>query len=242
MNVFLFAIITGIALILGALIGLFFKFKQNHIAMIMAFGSGMLICTLTFGLMEEAFNLGGFDAIILGFLTGGLVFIGGDYLLHYFGGRRHKRIQLFKPAKETNGKLIVLGSVLDNIPESIALGLAIANGQNIGLLLVVAIFIANFAESISSISGLIKEKFSRIIICLMWTVVGLITVFFVIFSYHFLGDLSNNTIGIAESFAAGAILVMLADSMIPEAFKEGGFGIALLTLLGFLSAFILTRI
>ena len=241
-DILFFAIITGISLIFGAIAGLFFKFSQKIIAGIMAFGSGMLICTLSFGLMEEAFVLGGFDAAIIGFLIGGLVFIGGDYLIHYYGGRRHRRIQLFKPEKVTNGKLIVLGSVLDNIPESIALGIAVATGQTIGILLAVAICVANFAEGISSVPGLIKEKFTHKSIYLMWGLVAVVTVFFVLFSYQYLGDLSHNTIGIIESFAAGAILVMLADSMIPEAFEDGGFGVALLTLFGFLSAFILTRI
>lgn len=241
-NIGYFAILTGASLIIGAFAGTFFKIKQSFIAGIMAFASGMLICTLTFGLMEEAFTLGGFDAVIIGFLIGGLVFIGGDYLLHYYGGRRHRRIQFFKPIKETNGKLIVLGSALDNIPESIALGLAVASGQSISILLVVAIFIANFAEGISSIPGLIKEKFSHFSIYLMWSVVAIATIFVVLFSFRYLGNLSDNTIGIIESFAAGAILAMLADSMIPEAFEEGGFGIALLTLLGFLTSFILTRV
>lgn len=241
-EVYYYAIITGGSLLIGAIIGSIYKIKQNFIAAIMAFGSGLLICTLTFGLMEEAFALGGFDAVIVGFIVGGLAFVGGDYLLHYFGGRRHRRIQLFKPLKETNGKVIVLGSVLDNIPESIALGLVIANSQPSVVVLAVAVMIANFAESISSIRGLIKEKFSKKSIFLMWFFIAFATACIVIFSFHFLSGLSNNNIAIVESFAAGAILAMLADSMIPEAFEDGGFGIALLTLFGFLTAFILNRL
>jgi ZIP family zinc transporter len=241
-DILFYAIITGLSLVIGAAIGLNFKFKQSIIASIMAYGAGMLICTLTFGLMEEAFSLGGFDAVIIGFLIGGLVFIGGDYLLHYFGARKHRRIQLFKPIKETNGKLIVLGASLDNIPEAIALGIAFAGGQSIGILLVVALIISQIAESISSIPGLIKEKFKHLDIYLMWSIVAVITIFVALFSYHYLGNLDSNTLGIFEAFAAGAILAMLSDSMMPEAFEEGGFGIALLTLLGFLTAFILTRV
>jgi zinc transporter, ZIP family len=241
-DIYFYAFATSIALIFGAIVGAQYKLKQSVIAGIMAFGAGMLICTLTFGLMEEAFRLGGFDAVIIGFLAGGLVFIGGDYLLHYFGARRHRRIQLFKPIKESDGKLIVLGTILDNLPESIALGIAVAKNQSIGLLIVVAIVIGNFSESISSIIGLKKEGYSKKKIFSMWIWVAVVTFIFVILSYFFLNHLSDNSIGIIESFAAGAILALLADGMMPEAFEEGGFGIAIVTLFGFLSAFILNRI
>ena len=81
-KVLLYAFLTGFSLILGAILGTTLKFSQKIIAAIMAFGSGVLICALTFGLMEEAFKHGGFDAIIIGFLLGGLVFIFGDFLIH----------------------------------------------------------------------------------------------------------------------------------------------------------------
>ncbi|MBE3112243.1 MAG: ZIP family zinc transporter, partial [Acidobacteria bacterium] len=121
-TVLLYAALTGFSLILGVIIGTTLKISQKIIAAIMAFGSGVLICALTFGLMEEAFKHGGFDAIIIGFLSGGLVFISGDFLIHRLGGRNHKRKAHFKSTRETNGQAIVLGSLLDGVPESIALG------------------------------------------------------------------------------------------------------------------------
>jgi hypothetical protein len=107
-QILLYAFLTGFSLILGVMLGTTFKFSQKTIAAIMAFGSGVLICALTFGLMEEAFKHGGFDAIIIGFLLGGLVFIFGDFLIHRYGGRNHKRKKHFISVKETNGKAIVL--------------------------------------------------------------------------------------------------------------------------------------
>src|SRR4030066_2439623 len=128
----IYSILAGFTLILGVVIGTVFKISQKVIAAIMAFGSGVLICALTFGLMEEAFKHGGFDAIIIGFLLGGLVFISGDFLIHRIGGRNHKRKAHFKSTKETNGKAIVLGSLLDGVPESIALGVALLSNNGIG--------------------------------------------------------------------------------------------------------------
>jgi len=233
--------ISGLSLLLGALAGTFFKLRQKTVACFMAFGSGALVCALTFGLMEEAFGHGGFDAVIIGFLCGGLVFIGGDYLLHISGGRKHKRRQLVRAFRESDGKLITMGAVLDGIPESIALGISLFNGQGRGILMLVAIFLSNFPESISSIDGLRKQGFSKRKICGLWGFIALAILAVCVLSFSFLHGIDLYSLGIIEAFAAGAILAMLADSMMPEAFEEGGFNIGLFTVLGFLVAFIVSR-
>jgi ZIP family zinc transporter len=236
-----FGAISGFSLLAGALTGTVFNLKQRTIARFMAFGSGVLICALTFGLMEEAFNHGGFDAVIIGFLLGGLVFISGDYLVHIKGGRQYKRKRLIEAKTNSNGQIITIGALLDGIPESIALGISIFNGQGRGFLMLVAIVLSNFPEGISSITGLEKEGFKRRTIYLIWTVVALVAAGFTLLSFSFLSGINPNTIGIIEAFAAGAILAMLADSMMPEAFEEGGFSMGLLTVFGFLVAFIISR-
>ena len=241
-KVFLYASLTGFSLILGVIIGTTLKINQKVIAAIMAFGSGVLICALTFGLMEEAFKHGGFDAIIIGFLLGGLVFISGDFLIHRIGGKNQKCKPHFKSTKETNGKAIVLGSLLDGVPESIALGVALLSKNGIGLLMLVAIFLSNLPESLSSIDDLQKEGFSKQRIYLAWSIVSLCVTSSVVLSFLFLERLDLNALGIIESFASGAILAMLADSMMPEAYEDGGFLIGFLTMLGFLTAFILSKI
>ena len=229
-------------MILGVIIGTTLKISQKIIAAIMAFGSGVLICALTFGLMEEAFKHGGFDAIIIGFLSGGLVFISGDFLIHRLGGRNHKRKAHFKSTRETNGQAIVLGSLLDGVPESIALGVALLSKNGIGLLMLVAIFLSNLPESLSSIDDLQKEGFSKRRIYLSWSIVSTCVASSVVLSFLFLEKLDLNALGIIEAFASGAILAMLADSMMPEAYEDGGFLIGFLTMLGFLTAFILSKI
>jgi zinc transporter, ZIP family len=238
----IFSAINGLSLALGSATGIFFKLKQKTIAAFMAFGAGVLICAITFGLMEEAFKHGGFDAVITGFILGGAVFIGGDYLIHKMGGRKHKRKPLMKQTGDTNGAVIVLGSVLDGIPESVALGIAIFSNQGTGMLMLAAIFLSNFPESISSVGGLKREGFSKRKIFLMWLAVGIVMALMTFFSFIFLHGINPNTIGIFEAFAAGAILAMLADGMMPEAYEEGGFSIAALTILGFITAFVISRL
>lgn len=240
-QIIIYSMISGLSLLAGALAGIYFKFQQKTIAALMAFGSGVLICSLTFGLMEEAFKHGGFDAVIIGFLSGGLVFIAGDYLIHYFGGRKHKRYQYFNTNNQPSGTAITLGAILDGIPESVALGITLFYNQGLGILMLAAIALSNFPEGISSITGLLKTGFKKSQIILMWSIVSGLIIMVTLLSFVFLPDLNLNTIGILEAFAAGAILAMLADSMMPEAFQEGGPTIGLLTVLGFLLAFILSR-
>jgi ZIP family zinc transporter len=241
-TVLLYASLTGFSLILGVIIGTTLKIGQKAIAAIMAFGSGVLICALTFGLMEDAFKHGGFDAVIIGFLLGGLVFISGDVLIHRTGGRNHKRKAHHPSAKQTNGRAIVLGSLLDGIPESIALGVALLSKNGIGLLMLVAIFLSNLPESLSSIDDLRREGYSPKRIYLSWSIVSVLVASSVVLSFLFLEKLDLNALGIIESFASGAILAMLADSMMPEAYEDGGFLIGFLTMLGFLTAFVLSKI
>lgn len=243
-QVVLFSFIAGFSLLLGALVGIGFKkISQKVIAGLMAFGSGVLICALTFGLMQEAFNHGGFDSVIFGFLIGGLVFVFGDYLLHIIGARKHKRNSWLTPEKdiETTGSAITLGSILDNIPESIALGIAIFVGGGKGFLMMIAIFLSNFPEAISSIAGLKREGFSRNKIIAIWTIAAFASFIVAILSYLFLNDLNIGIIGFLEAFAAGAILAMLASTMMPEAYEEGGIVTGILTVFGFLVAFIISR-
>jgi len=95
-KVIIFSFLTGFSLILGTAIGTSFKISQKIIAAIMAFGSGVMICALTFGLMEEAFKYGVFYAVIIVFLVGGVIFIAGDFLIHRFGGRHYSKKKCFK--------------------------------------------------------------------------------------------------------------------------------------------------
>lgn len=236
-----YSAIAASALLIGAFIANTFRLSTKVVAAFMAFGSGVLICALTFGLMEEAFNLGGFDAIIIGFICGGLVFIGGDWWLHKIGARKYQKNQMVRSEDDQSGKLIVLGMILDGVPESIALGVTLFLGGGVGILMATAIFLSNFPESIAAGPGLLKEGYSRRKIYWFWLAVSLATILVTLLSYLFLRDIDPNITGILESFAAGAILAMLADTMMPEAYAEGGFSIAAMTILGFLVAFIISR-
>lgn len=193
--------------------------------------------------MESAFNHGGFDMVILGFLAGGLVFVVSDLILIKTGGRNHKRRQFLVPnGVESDGRAMTLGAILDAIPEAIAIGVATFAGNGTGVLMAVAIVLANIPEGLSSVPGLIREGFSKKKIIAVWLTAAIITLIGALVSFVFLHKLDPNILGFLESFSAGAILAMIADTMMPEAYEEGGFVVGILTVFGFLIAFILSRV
>ncbi|MDH4358976.1 MAG: ZIP family zinc transporter [Candidatus Berkelbacteria bacterium] len=238
----LFGGIGGLSLIVGALAGLRFKFSRKITASFMAFGAGVLICAVSFGLIDQSFEHGGLVAVITGFLSGGIVFIIGDYLIHLAGGRKHRYRPLIAVEDESRGRVITLGTILDGIPEAIALGVALSYSGGKGLLLLAAIVLNNFPESISSIPGLKKEAYPTWKILLIWLITGFAIFVITILSYLFLKDLSFSTLGTLEAFAAGALLTMAANSLIPEAFAGGGFMVGFITVVGFLVAFVISKL
>jgi ZIP family zinc transporter len=241
-NAIIYGAISGLSLLLGAFLGLQFHIGRRVTAMFMAFGSGVLICAVTFVLMEEAFQAGGFDAALIGFGTGGLVFLIGDYFLHRAGAKKYKAKQYLAETAESTGSVITLGAILDGVPESVALGVSLTAGHGTGLLMVGAIFLSNLPEAISSVPGLLKEGCSRKWIYGLWSATSLLLMVIVVASYAFLRALSPEAEGIIKGFAAGSILSMLANSMIPEAYHEGGFMITPMTILGFAVSFVLAKL
>lgn len=130
--------------------------------------------------------------------------------------------------------------MLDGIPESIAIGVSLIGGSSVGIAVVAAVFLSNVPESLSAATGLQKAGHSaRWIVCL-WAAVALISALAAALGYAFLGDASPNLIGFIQAFAAGAILTMLADTMMPEAFQHAGRCVGLVTVLGFAVAFLLS--
>lgn len=237
-NVILYGTLSVLPLMVGAYLGSFFKIKEKIIGIISAFGAGAMIAVLAFGLMEESFKLGSFDNAILGFLAGGIIFVIGDLIIIKIGGRGHKK---YYDVEESTGWGIVLGAILDGVPESIALGIGLLLNPTVGLLVLVGIFSSNLPEGISSAYDLKKQHKSNKQIILIWTIVALTSLIFVVLGYTIFSNLSSSVVATFESLAAGAILAMLASTMMPEAYKESGVNASLATVFGFLIIFIISK-
>ena len=241
----LWGLLAGGALVIGAAIGYFFKIPQRVVATVMAFGSGVLISALSFELMEEAYRRGGFGSTALGFIGGAAVFTAANVVLAKKGAKHRKRSG--EHQKEENkdsggGLAIAVGALLDGIPESIVIGLSLIAGGGVSLVAVVAIFLSNLPEGLSSSAGMKKAGRSAVYIFGIWTSIALASGISAIVGYTVFSGFSENVIAATTAVAAGAILAMLVDTMIPEAFETAHNFAGLATVLGFLAAFALDKL
>ena len=240
----LWGFLAGAALLLGAAIGYFINVPQRVIAAIMAFGSGVLISALSFELMDEAYKRGGLDATAFGFLSGAAIYTAANWFLARQGAKNRKRSGAQQPSESDesgSGLAIAVGALLDGIPESIVIGLSMIGGQGVSFVAVVAIFLSNIPEGLSSAAGMKKSGRSKTYIFGIWAGIALISGVSVLAGYSVFSGFSPNVIAATTAIAAGAILAMLADTMIPEAFEEAHDFAGLITVTGFLTAFALTK-
>jgi zinc transporter, ZIP family len=231
-------ILAGSSLVIGAIVALLFDIKLRVIGLIMGFGAGVLISAVAFDLIEEAAqSSSGNGAVIAGVFLGCAVFFGGDWLIDRAGGSERKDAS---GDQEGGSPLaIVLGTVLDGIPESMVIGLTIYEGGAVGAAFLAAVFISNLPESISSTSGLVSGGWKKARILWMWIAIALVSGFASLAGYGLFQDSSPDTVAFVLAFAAGAILTMLADTMMPEAFEHGGKLVGVATTLGFAVAYVI---
>jgi ZIP family zinc transporter len=237
--------VSGGALVVGAAIGYFVKVPARTVAGVMAFGSGVLISALSFELMDEAFQEAGLPAAASGFLLGAAIYAAANRLLAVWGAKHRKRSGDQQPSEEEesgSGLAIAVGALLDGIPESIAIGLSILHGGAVSMATVAAIFLSNLPEGLSSSAGMRKAGRSAKYVFGVWTTIAVACGLSSLAGYVVFGGLSPFVIAATTAVAAGAMLTMIVDTMIPEAFAETHNWAGLIAVAGFLVSFMLTKL
>ncbi|MCE5222945.1 ZIP family zinc transporter [bacterium] len=237
---------TGIALLVGSVIGYFGQLNQRVVAGVMAFGSGTLISALSFELVEKAYQKGGIQFTVIGFLSGALVYSVANFFVSKYGAKHRKRSN-FLPQSNTdefrnNDWSIAIGALIDGIPESIVIGLSMIKGGTISIVMIAAVFVSNIPEGLSSSAGMRKNKKSWQYVLTIWLSIAVISAVCSGTAFLFLQNLNVRIIALITASAAGAVLAMIVDTMIPEAFAETHNFAGLITVIGFLCAFLLDKI
>jgi ZIP family zinc transporter len=238
----LWGLLAGGALVLGAAVAWWVPVPPKIIAGIMAFGAGVLISAMAFELVEEAVRGGGLVPTVVGFLAGAVVYVAANALLDRRGARHRKRSGGQQPSEdEQSGSraAIAIGALLDGIPESVVLGVSLLGGGGIGITVLAAVFISNVPEGLSSAAGMKAAGRGFRYVFGVWTGIAVASGVAALLGNLTLRTASPATIAAITAVAAGAILAMIADTMIPEAFERTELYTGLLATLGFLTAFVI---
>jgi ZIP family zinc transporter len=232
---------AGSSLILGGVLALVLPIRERWLGLIMAFGAGVLISAVAYELVAEAFETSaGNGSLALGLSSGALTFFIGDLLVDRMGGDGRKKMR--RTAGAGSALAIVLGIVLDGIPESAVIGLGLLGGAGVSVAVIAAVYLSNLPEAIAATTGLRSGGWRSSRIIGLWVLVALVSGVASLLGYAVFDSAGPGALAFVLAFAGGAILTMLADTMMPEAFEHGGKLVGLLTTLGFGLAFALTRL
>ncbi|HRQ38543.1 MAG TPA: ZIP family zinc transporter [Chloroflexota bacterium] len=209
--------------------------SNRTIGMIMGIGAGALISAIAYELVPESVLVG--RGMALAFASGALAFFVGDWLVDHRGGADRKDIT---GGQTGSGAAIFIGTLLDNVPESLILGIGLALGGAVNVAFITAVFISNLPEGVAGTVNLAAAGYSRQHIFWMWALLVFVSAASAGFGYLLINRRPELDGLYAQAFAAGAMLTMLADAMMPEAFEHGGKLVGLFTVMGFLAAAMLS--
>jgi len=232
LNALLWGFAANASLILGGFLGLNFTFSKRSLGIIMAFGAGTLISAVSYELMLDSAKISrGAGVTALAFFFGAAVFFAFDKVIEIFGAKERKAIGATQSS--ALAAPLVLAIILDGIPESTVIGLGLLQGGTVSVAMLIAVFVSNLPEAIASTTGMKAGAWSPVKIMLLWVSIAVVCACASATGYALLGNASELWVAFIKAFAAGAILMMLANTMMPEAFNHGGKLAGVFTVMGF---------
>ncbi len=236
---FFWGLLSAGALLVGAVVAYSADLSKRTVAIIMALGGGVLFGSVSFELIDEALQSANVAAVGALALAGALTFNAANWWLQRRGGGDRKD----SSGAQADGSpmAIVVGSVIDGIPESFVLGLTVLQGA-VSIPLFVGIVLSNFPEGLSSSAGLRVAGWPRRRVLWMWTVVVLVSAVCAVLGYLLLDPSMGRTGALVQSFAAGGLLAMVTSTLLPEAYEEEGLFTGSLVVIGFTASLLLSAI
>lgn len=229
-------LLASSSLVLGGIVGIYVDIAPRWVGVIMALGAGVLISAVAYELVGEAVDTAaGGGGVALGLFGGAVTFFAGDALIERYGARHGE-------AAGGSALAIVLGTVLDGIPETAVLGLSLLTGEGVSVAVLAAVFLSNLPEAIAATTGLVAAGWSHARVLGMWALVAVVCALAALVGYALLDGAPQRTVAFVLAFAGGAVLTMLADAMMPEAFERGGKLAGLATTFGFALAFAISSL
>ncbi len=256
---------AGLALMVGAGISLVARVSNRVVGLVMGFGAGVLFAAVAFELTETAIEGSGLIVVTVALLVGALVYLAGDWAVSTRGAHRRKSplhggttvamhrflhaehvatagdgiVRAAPAAAAPAAGALVIGALLDGLPESAAIGISLLDGKGVGLAFVAAVFLSNIPEGMAASAGLRTSGRSARSILGLWFSIAVASAAFAGLGYAVLGAAGPALLGGIQAFAAGAVLAMLATTMLPEAVDHAGRWVGLVTVLGFAMAVLL---
>ena len=234
-------LVAASTLIVGATLAIALPWRRRMIGLGAGFGAGALISAVTLDLTRSAFEAADVPVVVVGLGAGALAFSAGNWALHRGGAVRHRKRSAGQQAG-ADPLGIVLGTVLDGIPESVVIGISLLAGEGVGLAFLAAVAISNLPEAISATTGLRRTGWSTQRVLGLWAIVAVLSAVAAGAGYGLLAGAPDAITATIQAFSAGAVLTMLADTMMPEAFDEAGAAVGLATVLGYAIGALLTLV
>lgn len=232
-------LLAGSALLIGAAAGYLFAVPQRVVAAVMAFGAGVLLSAVSFELIDDAYERGGLAATAAGAALGAVLYTAANLVLARRGARHRKRSTDQQPSEEGfagSGLAIAFGALLDGVPESLVIGLTLLSGGAVSTVTVAAVFVSNIPEGLSSSSGMRRAGRGPRYVFGVWGSIAAVTGVSAMLGYGAFGGMPTSITAATTALAAGAMLTMITDTMIPEAFERAHLLTGVVAVGGFLVA------